>query len=457
MPNQMKTKTMILTEGKPVNLILQFAIPIFLGRLFQIFYSLVDTKIVGSILGETALASVGSVSTLYNLMTGFFNGLSLGFSVITARYYGSGEEKAVKRSVASAILLGFLTAAILVTGVALFLSEIVEVLHVPQEQKAMALSYIQILIWGMFITLAYNLCANILRAIGDSMTPLLFLIMSAFLNVILDYVFILQFHMGVSGAAWATVLSQLLSVVLCLLRIWRGFPILHVSAEDFRLDKSRAVVMYQSGLSMGLMSSLVNFGTLTLQSGINQLGTNIIVAHTAARKVFEIWNLPISVLGSAMATYCGQNYGAKKYDRIRQGVKSALLLGGGWAVVIFVLAHTISPYLIRFIASTTQEDIIYWGTTYLETDMSFLIVCILIVVLRNSMQGFGDCVTPIVSSFIELVGKLVFTFVFVKIFGYWGIIWTEPIIWFFMVIPLIIMTLRNPIFLNKGRVDCGKK
>lgn len=454
---KMKTKTMILTEGKPINLIMRFAIPIFLGRLFQIFYSLVDTKIVGSILGETALASVGSVSTLYNLMTGFFNGLSLGFSVITARYYGSGEEKAVKRSVASAILLGFLTAAILVTGVALFLSEIVEVLHVPQEQKAMALSYIQILIWGMFITLAYNLCANILRAIGDSMTPLLFLILSAFLNVILDYVFILQFHMGVGGAAWATVLSQLLSVVLCLLRIWRDFPILHVSLEDFRLDKSRAVVMYQSGLSMGLMSSLVNFGTLTLQSGINQLGTNIIVAHTAARKVFEIWNLPISVLGSAMATYCGQNYGAKKYDRIRQGVKSALLLGGGWAVVIFVLAHTISPYLIRFIASTTQEDIIYWGTTYLETDMSFLIVCILIVVLRNSMQGFGDCVTPIVSSFIELVGKLVFTFVFVKIFGYWGIIWTEPVIWFFMVIPLIIMTLRNPIFLKKRRVDCGKK
>lgn len=453
----MKNKTMILTEGKPANLILRFAIPIFLGRLFQILYSLVDTKIVGSILGETALASVGSVSTLYNLMTGFFNGLSLGFSVITARHYGSGDQKAVKKSVASAILLGFLTAAVLVTGVALFLPEILGMLHVPQEQMWVALSYIQILIWGMFITLAYNLCANILRAIGDSVTPLLFLILSAFLNVILDYVFILQFHMGVSGAAWATVLSQLLSVVLCLLRIWRSFPILHVSAKDFRWDKGQAFTMYQSGLSMGLMSSLVNFGTLTLQSGINQLGTNIIVAHTAARKVFEIWNLPISVLGSAMATYCGQNYGAKKYDRIRQGVKSALLLGGCWAAVIFILAHTVSPYLIRFIASTTQDDIVYWGTTYLETDMSFLIVCVLIVVLRNSMQGFGDCVTPIISSFIELVGKLIFTFVFVKIFGYWGIIWTEPVIWFVMVIPLIVMTLRNPIFYNKRGKDCGKK
>ena len=449
----MKTKTMTLTEGKPVKLILLFAIPIFLGNLFQILYSLVDTKIVGSILGETALAAVGSVSTLYNLMTGFFNGLSLGFSVITARHFGSGDEKALKKNVAGSVLLGFLTAAVLVTGVALFLPQILVLLNVPDNQMTMSFSYIQVLVWGMFITLAYNLCANTLRSIGDTITPLLFLVLAAFTNVILDYVFILECNMGVSGAAWATVLSQLLSVVLCLIRIGRSLPILHVSAKDFRLSKKQVISMYQSGLSMGLMSSLVNFGTVTLQSGINQLGTNIIVAHTAARKVFEIWNLPVSVLGSSMATYCGQNYGAKKYDRIRQGVKSALLLGGSWVAVIFVLAHTISPYIISFIASSTQEDIIYWGSTYLEIDMSFLIICVLIVVLRNSMQGFGDYVTPIFSSFIELAGKLVFTFVFVKMFDYWGIIWAEPVIWFLMVIPLIVMTLRNPIFRMRESSD----
>lgn len=447
----MKNKAMTLTEGRPIKLILLFTIPIFLGNLFQILYSLVDTKIVGSILGETALASVGSVSTLYNLLTGFFNGLSLGFSVITARHFGSGDEKALKKNVAGSVLLGFLTAIVVVLGVACFLPQILVILNVPQEQMTIAYSYIQILVWGMFITLAYNLCANILRAIGDSLTPLLFLVLAAFVNVILDYVFILEFDMGVSGAAWATVLSQLLSVVLCLIRIWRGFPILHVSAEDFRLSSKQIIDMYQSGLSMGLMSSLVNFGTVTLQSGINQLGTNIIVAHTAARKVFEIWSLPVAVLGSAMATYCGQNYGAKKYDRIRQGIKSALLLGGCWAVIIFIMAQTISPYLISFIASTTQEDIIYWGTTYLETDMTFMIICVLIVVLRNSMQGFGDYVTPVISSFIELVGKLVFTFVFVKKFDYWGIIWAEPVIWFFMVIPLIIMTLRNPVIRERKK------
>ena len=434
-----------LTEGRPVKLILLFAIPVFLGNLFQIGYSLVDTKIVGRILGETALAAVGSVSILYTLLTGFFNGLSLGFSVLTAQYYGSGDERRLKENVAGAVVLGFLTAAVLITGIAIFIQPVLRLLHVPQQQLEMALSYITLLVWGMFVTLAYNLCANTLRAIGDSVTPLVFLVIAAVTNVVLDYVFILVFHMGVSGAAVATLVSQMLSVVLCLIRIRQGFPVLHLSRAHFALSRGQVLSLYKSGLSMGLMSSLVNFGSLVLQSGINQLGTNIIVAHTAARKVFEIWGLPVSVLGSSMATYCGQNYGAGRYDRIRQGMKSVLILGAVWDGIVFVLAHTVSSYLIRFITSSENEEILYWGTLYLKVDMSFLLVCLFIVILRNCMQGFGDYRTPILSSFIELVGKLVFTFVFVRLFGYWGIIWTEPVIWFLMVIPLVVMTLKSPV------------
>lgn len=439
-----------LTEGRPVKLILLFAIPVFLGNLFQICYSLVDTKIVGRILGETALAAVGSVSVLYTLLTGFFNGLSLGFSVLTARFYGSGEEARLKENVAGSIVLGFSTAAVIITAVAILIRPILTLLNVPPEQMEMALSYITLLVWGMFVTLAYNLCANTLRAIGDSLTPLIFLVIAALTNVALDYLFILGFGMGVRGAAVATLLSQTLSVVLCLIRIRQGFPILHLSREHFALSKDRVWSLYQSGLSMGLMSSLVNFGTLVLQSGINQLGTDIIVAHTAARKVCEIWGLPVSVLGSSMATYCGQNYGAGRYDRIRQGMKSVLILGAVWDGIVFILAHTVSPWLIRFITSSDNEEIIYWGTTYLRVDMSFLIVTMFIVILRNCMQGFGDYKTPILSSFIELVGKLVFTFVFVRMFGYWGIIWTEPVVWFLMVIPLAVMTLRNPVIKDRS-------
>lgn len=441
----MKHRKTTLTEGNPVKLIVLFAIPIFLGNLFQILYSLIDTKIVGSTLGETALASVGSVSTLYNLLTGFFNGLTLGFSVVTARFYGSGEEKALKKNIAGAITLGFGTAVVLITLTAVFLKPILRLLQVPAEQFDMSYSYIVVLVWGMFITLAYNLCANTLRAIGDSVTPLIYLVISSLANVGLDYFFILNLHLGVAGAAYATVIAQFLSVVLCLIRIYRGFPILHVGREDFQFDREQLWQLYQNGLSMGLMSSLVNFGTVVLQSGINQLGTSIIVAHTAARKVFEIWNLPISVMGSAMATYCGQNYGAGKYGRIREGIKGALGLGAVWAVAVFIMAHTISPYLIRFIASSDSPEIIYWGKTYLEYDMSFIILCVGIVVLRNSMQGFGDYKTPVFSSFIELMGKVVFTFTFVRFFGYWGIIWTEPVIWVLMLIPLIIQTWRNPV------------
>lgn len=441
----MKHRKTTLTEGNPVKLIVLFAIPIFLGNLFQILYSLIDTKIVGSTLGETALASVGSVSTLYNLLTGFFNGLTLGFSVVTARFYGSGEEKALKKNIAGAITLGFGTAIVLITLTAVFLKPILRLLQVPAEQFDMSYSYIVVLVWGMFITLAYNLCANTLRATGDSVTPLIYLVISSLVNVGLDYFFILNLHLGVAGAAYATVIAQFLSVVLCLIRIYRGFPILHVGREDFQFDREQLWQLYQNGLSMGLMFSLVNFGTVVLQSGINQLGTSIIVAHTAARKVFEIWNLPISVMGSAMATYCGQNYGAGKYGRIREGIKGALGLGAVWAVVVFIMAHTISPYLIRFITSSESPEIIYWGRKYLEYDMSFIILCVGIVVLRNSMQGFGDYKTPVFSSFIELMGKVVFTFTFVRFFGYWGIIWTEPVIWVLMVIPLIIQTWRNPV------------
>lgn len=441
----MKHRKTTLTEGNPVKLIVLFAIPIFLGNLFQILYSLIDTKIVGSTLGETALASVGSVSTLYNLLTGFFNGLTLGFSVVTARFYGSGEEKTLKKNIAGAITLGFGTAVVLITLTAVFLKLILRLLQVPAEQFDMSYSYIVVLVWGMFITLAYNLCANTLRATGDSVTPLIYLVISSLVNVGLDYFFILNLHLGVAGAAYATVIAQFLSVVLCLIRIYRGFPILHVGRDDFQFDREQLWQLYQNGLSMGLMSSLVNFGTVVLQSGINQLGTSIIVAHTAARKVFEIWNLPISVMGSAMATYCGQNYGAGKYGRIREGIKGALGLGAVWAVAVFIMAHTISPYLIRFIASSDSPEIIYWGKTYLEYDMSFIILCVGIVVLRNSMQGFGDYKTPVFSSFIELMGKVVFTFTFVRFFGYWGIIWTEPVIWVLMVIPLIIQTWRNPV------------
>ena len=254
----MKQRSTSLTEGKPTGLILWFALPIFLGNLFQILYGLIDTKIVGSTIGEEALAAVGSVSTLYTLLTGFFNGLTLGFSVLTARYFGAKELERLKKNVAGSIGLGYLLATVLIIGIFFFLRPILGVLHVPGEQADMAYSYISILVIGMFITLAYNLCANVLRAIGDSLTPLLFLVLASVVNVVLDYLFILAFDMGVAGAAAATVAAQLLSVVLCVVHIRRKFPILQIKRCHFRLSGSELKELLSSGLSMGMMSSLVS-------------------------------------------------------------------------------------------------------------------------------------------------------------------------------------------------------
>jgi len=436
----MKTKT--LTEGPPWKQILLFSIPIFWGNVFQLLYSLVDTKIVGSTLGTEALAAVGSVSTLHTLMTGFLNGLTLGFSLITAMCFGAKNRKRLKKTFAAAISLGVLTTLALVLMLMIFLHPVLNLLHVPQAQFEMAYAYISVLIVGLFATLFYNLCANTLRAIGDALTPLIFLIVATVSNIGLDYLFILGFQMGVQGAAYATVLAQLLSVVLCLIRIFRKFPILHIQKEDFRFDRELMAEMYKSGLSMGLMSCLVGIGTILLQSAINTLGTTVIVAHTAARKVFELVSLPNSVLGSAMATYCGQNYGARRFDRIRQGIRASLIIAAVWAVVVFLICHTIEGKLIQFVASTTNPDVIYWGSTYLKVDMSFIVICGVIVILRNSMQGFGDRVIPVFSSCIELAGKIIFAFVFAPMFAYWGIIWAEPMVWIAMVIPLIVKVVH---------------
>ena len=436
----MKTKT--LTEGTPWKQILLFSIPIFWGNVFQLLYSLVDTKIVGSTLGTEALAAVGSVSTLHTLMTGFLNGLTLGFSLITAMCFGAKNRKQLKKTFAAAISLGVLTTLALVLMLMIFLHPVLNLLHVPQAQFEMAYAYISVLIVGLFATLFYNLCANTLRAIGDALTPLIFLIVATVSNIGLDYLFILGFQMGVQGAAYATVMAQLLSVVLCLIRIFRKFPILHIQKVDFRFDRELIAEMYKSGLSMGLMSCLVGIGTILLQSAINTLGTTVIVAHTAARKVFELVSLPNSVLGSAMATYCGQNYGARRFDRIRQGIRASLIIAAVWAVVVFLICHTIEGKLIQFVASTTNPDVIYWGSTYLKVDMSFIVICGVIVILRNSMQGFGDRVIPVFSSCIELAGKIIFAFVFAPMFAYWGIIWAEPMVWIAMVIPLIVKVVH---------------
>lgn len=432
-----------LTKGKPGKLIVQFAIPIFMGNLFQLMYSLVDTRIVGSTLGDEALAAVGATSTMNNLIIGFLIGLTNGFAIVTAREFGSKNLQGLKKTIGSTLQLGFIISIGLTVVSISFLTPILGLLNVPEELIMDGKMYIRVILLGMTVAMFYNICASVLRAIGDTVTPLIFLVISTISNIILDYVFILFFKTGVEGAAYATVISQTLAGVLCLIYIWRKYPMLHLKKEDFKINSNLIKSLLSSGLSMGMMQSLVALGTVALQSAINIFGMYTIVAHTAARKITEIFMLPFSVLGMTMATYCSQNLGAGEMERVKEGIKKAITGAWMWCLLVILASYTISPILIRLVTATEVEEVIKTATLYLRVDTLLYFVAALISILRNALQGIGDHITPIFSSFIELIGKVLVVIFLTPKLGYLGIILAEPIVWVLMVIPLIIKIIRH--------------
>lgn len=432
-----------LTTGKPIKIIIYFAIPIFIGNLFNLAYNLADTRIIGTYLGNDALAAVGSVSTLNDLLVGFVTGLANGFAVMVARFFGMGNKEKVRQVFALALLWGLIIALGIMAASIILLPQLMNWLNVMGEHRQAASGYIVVIIYGLIFSVIYNVLAGCLRAIGDAYTPLIFLVISAFLNVGLDIWCVGYLHMGVEGAALATVASQIISVILCFVYTWVKYPFLRFKRRDLALDAEVLKPMFASGMSMGLMSSLVAFGTLTLQTAINKLGTNTIVAHTAARKLTNLYMLPFSVLGTTMATYSGQNYGAGKSSRIKQGLKTALGMSYIWCVVVLVASYTICPVLIKLITDTKLEEVISTACLYLKVDTLVYVLVPTISILRNSLQGMGDHITPVISSGLELVGKFAIATFLTPLIGYWGIILAEPIIWVIMVIPLIISMIKR--------------
>ena len=439
-----------LTKGSPLPLILGFAVPVLIGNLFQLFYNLADTRIVGSFLGDQALAAVGATSSLNSLMIGMMNGLSNGFAMIPARNFGANDREQVRRSIGVIFVLSLLTTAVLTVLTVGFLPQILSMLNTPSDLIGQAAAYFRIILLGMTVTLLYNVSAAVLRAIGDSVTPLLFLILAAVLNVGLDLLCVGVLRLGVQGAALATVAAQTVSVVCCLLYARKKYPMFWPRREDFRVSVNLAGQLYGAGVSMALMLSLVNFGSVFLQGVINTFGVNIIVAHTAARRLTELFMLPMAVLGVTLATYCSQNYGAKRPDRIRQGLWQGLLLAwAGWLLAV-VLSFTIVPTLVRMVTGTDNQEVIQTATRYLRINTIFYFVTDVISLVRNSLQGVGDRWTPLVSSSIELFGKLGIVIFLTPSLGYFGVMISEPIVWFLMVIPLIWQVLRHPAFRKDG-------
>lgn len=435
-----------LIHTSPPKAILLFALPIYLGQLFSQAYGLCDTLIIGHILGSDSLAAVGATTALSDLLLEFLGGIIAGFGIIVARHFGASNKAKMAGAIGNAVLLSLGCTLLLSLGCLLFLPQLLELLQVSPELRGEAGTYIGIIIAGLIASSCYQLCAMLCRSIGDSFTPLLFLIFSNLLNILLDLVLIRFCHLGVAGAALATVFTQALSALLCLLYMRRKHPQLMVGLGMLRPHGALCRELLPSGLSMGFMLSFVLLGSLALQTTINALGANIIVAHTGARKLTLLFLIPFFALGTALATYCSQNMGAGKPERIRSGLVSTVLLCAAWCVVAVAAIYAFAPGALRFITATSEPEIIDNANRYLRINVPFFLLPALICLLRNSMQGLGDTRTPLISSMIELVGKVLIALFLVPAIGYMGVIVSEPIVWVFMVVPLLVQLLRHPIF-----------
>lgn len=432
-----------LTVGNPLKVIIRFTIPILLGNLFNLAYNLADIRIIGSHLGNESLAAVGSISTLSDLVVGFVIGLSHGFSVLTARYYGMREEEKVRTNFARSLIWGSGISILVSIFSLLFLGQVLDWLNVSAAQRGEATSYISVILSGLIFSCLYNVLASELRAIGDSITPLILLIFSAILNVVLDILCVGFWGLGIKGAAYATVFSQMVSAVLCFIYAMKKYEVFRFRGKDLNPVSEGFTEMLAGGFSMGFMNCLVAMGTVSLQSAINTFGDNTIVAHAAARKITSLYMLPFGVLGVAMTTFAGQNYGAGKFHRIKEGLRITLLVSYGWVIVVQLISFTICPMLLKGLTATNIQEVITTGWTYLRVDSCFYILVPTITILRNSLQGMGDHTTPIISSSLELIGKVLIAYLLTPVLAYWGIIWAEPIVWSIMVIPLIISMVKR--------------
>lgn len=433
-----------LIHGPIFRNLLWFAVPIFISNLFQQLYNAADTMIVGNVLGDSALAAVGACGSIYELLVGFGLGIGNGLAIVTARAFGAEDYKRVRQSVAWSMIIGIVASLIITAVGMLFLHPLLVLLDTPAEILEDAYSYISVIALFVLVMFAYNLCAALLRAIGNSVMPLVFLVFSSCLNVGLDILFITRFNMGVAGAAVATVIAQAVSVVLCILYILKKTEILVPRREHFAYDRGLVKELVGQGLSMGLMSSIVSAGSVILQYGINGLGTLVIAGHTAARKLFALTDMPVMAISLAAATFVSQNRGASQPQRVRQGMRQTFLFCIGTAVVMSLLMLVSARWLVGLVSGSSEPVVLDNGAAYLIWNAPFYSVLGILLATRYALQSLGQKVLPLISSGIEFVGKILFVLFFIPRFEYMAVILCEPIIWCFMCAQLLYVYFRDP-------------
>lgn len=449
----MNTKrTVDLIHGPILPSLLSFALPILLSNIFQQLYNTADIVIVGHFLGPDSLAAVGATTAIFDLIIGFTLGVGNGMGIVIARYYGAQNFVRIKEAVAATWILGAIFSALVMILGFIGLYPLLQYLETPIEILPQSYQYISMIVSCVGVSFAYNLFAGLLRSIGDSLAALGFLIFSALINVVLDLYFITQLHMGVQSAGLATIISQGLSALLCLYYIKKKVPELLPNKQHFKWDKALYKDLLEQGLAMGMMGSIVSIGSVILQSSINTLGAVIISAQTAARRIMAFALLPMTSISSSMTTFVSQNYGAKRLDRIVQGIRIGSWLGIAWGIFVCVLLFFISPSLVSLIASSNDAYLIENGSLYLRISSAFYPILSLLLIYRNCLQGLGQKALPLVSSFIELFGKIAFVLFVIPWSAYLGVILCEPLIWVAMTLQLYVSFARHPLMKEGKRL-----
>jgi len=424
-----KKVTFNMTEGNVIHVLLLFTVPIFISNLFQQLYNVVDIAVIGHVLGDHALAAVGATTSIYSLIIGFINGMSNGFCVVIARYFGGNEHDHFQKAVYLSIFLSFITTIAITVFSLLFLKPLLILLHTPADILNISQSYISVIMLFCCVTFAYNLLSSMLRAIGNSYVPLYALMIASVLNVILDIFLVKGLNMGVKGAAFATVIAQGFSVLFLTVYIVKCCPLLHINIKKIEMHRTIFSELLTTGFSMAMMLVLTNVGSVILQGSINSFGTATITGHTAARKFHDLCMLPLGTICTSSATFVSQNYGAKKKERIHQGIKASIFLGTAWSILVLMIVLICGFELIHALTGSNDMAVINVSMKYLYWNVPFYIVLNILLIMRNSLQALGNKILPVAASMVELIGKFAGAFCLSKIIGYFGICLTEPITW----------------------------
>ena len=424
-----KDRTKDMTAGSPMRLILGFSIPLLFGSLFQQFYSVVDTVIVGRFLGMNALAGVGATGSVNFMIVGFCMGVCGGFAIPVAHKFGARDYSGMRQVIANCVWLSAGFALVITVAVCLLCRNILMWMNTPEDIFADAYIYILIIFMGIPASFLYNILSGIIRSMGDSKTPLAFLTLSSFLNIGLDLLCILVFRMGVAGAAVATVVSQLVSGLLCLLYMMKKFEILHISKEEWRVNPGHMKMLCGMGIPMGLQYSITAIGSVILQTAVNGLGSLAVASVTTASKVSMFFCCPFDAMGATMATYGGQNVGAKKLDRVGEGLRSCTLLGASYAVIAFVVMYFFGDDLAALFVDEAGGRMLADARTFLVINSAFFIPLALVNIVRFLIQGMGFSAFAILAGVFEMAARTLAGLVLVPKLGFIGACFASPLAW----------------------------